>query len=146
MRITQEADYAIRIICMLAELKDKADANKIAQQTMITQRFALKILRKLVGVDIIKSFKGVTGGYMLSKEPNEITLRAIIETIDGPVQIMKCIDKDHCCSQMGLDKSKCVLHNIFASISNNIVNILDKITVEMIINNDADIFCILECK
>ncbi len=139
MRITQEADYAIRIVCLLAKFNEKADANKIAQQTMITQRFALKILRKLVGAEIVKSFKGATGGYMLGKDKNSITLLDIIETIDGPIRIIKCIDKDHTCSCMGDNKEECVVHKIFGNISDNIAKTLSKITVEMINSNDRSI-------
>lgn len=140
MRITQEADYAIRIVSMLAEKNDRVDACSIAQETMITQRFALKILRKLVGAEIVKSYKGSAGGYVLGKEPCDITLLEIVETIDGPIQIIKCIDKNHVCSKVGCNKSECVMHNIFVNISEKIASTLGSITIEMLNNGDEAIF------
>ncbi|MGN0674985.1 MAG: Rrf2 family transcriptional regulator, partial [Oscillospiraceae bacterium] len=55
MHITLEADYAIRIVHCLAKSKKRLDAKTIAEQTTVTLRFALKILRKLVASGIVKS-------------------------------------------------------------------------------------------
>ena len=83
MRITQEADYALRIVALLASHDSLVDANTIADEAGITQRFALKILRKLAIGDVVVSQKGANGGYRLAKSPKEITLKEIIELIDG---------------------------------------------------------------
>ena len=58
MRITQEADYALRIVCFLAEEARVLDATTIAESAHITPRFALKILRKLVLGGLVRSYKG----------------------------------------------------------------------------------------
>ena len=65
MRCTHEADYAIRVTCCLAFSGSKVGAKQISESTGVTLRFALKILRKLIQADIVKSFKGASGGYML---------------------------------------------------------------------------------
>ena len=54
MHITLETDYAIRIILYLAKSEQRADAKKIAEETDVTLRFALKILRKLVASELVK--------------------------------------------------------------------------------------------
>ena len=61
MRITHEADYAIRVACCLAFSGEKIGAKQISESTGVTLRFALKILRKLIQADIVKSFKGANG-------------------------------------------------------------------------------------
>ena len=58
MHITLEADYAIRIVQVLAQNQRRLDAKTISEMTGVTLRFSLKILRKLVAAGIIKSFKG----------------------------------------------------------------------------------------
>ena len=63
MHITLEADYAIRIVQVLAQNQRRLDAKTISEMTGVTLRFSLKILRKLVAAGIIKSFKGTQGGY-----------------------------------------------------------------------------------
>ncbi len=55
MHMTLEADYAVRIVDKLASSNEKIDARTISEQTQVPQRFALKILRKLVAGGIVKS-------------------------------------------------------------------------------------------
>lgn len=67
MKITREADYALRIIAMLADENRQIEAKAIAEKNDIPYRFTLKILRKIVQAGIIKSYRGVNGGYVLIK-------------------------------------------------------------------------------
>ena len=134
MRITQEADYAIRIVCLLAERGETMDANTIAELCCVTPRFALKILRKLVLGKLVCSFKGASGGYRLECEPSEITLKQIIELIDGEIAISRCLAQDHFCSRSGENKSACVVHCIFSVINRDVVEKLEKVTVSSLIN------------
>ena len=69
MHITLEADYAIRIMLALAANTGRMDAGSISQEAVVSLRFALKILRKLVNSGLVQSFKGVKGGYELAKDP-----------------------------------------------------------------------------
>ena len=63
MYITLEADYAVRILLYLYEQGKRCDAKTISEDTEVTLRFALKILRKLAAVGLVRSFKGFKGGY-----------------------------------------------------------------------------------
>ena len=82
MRITQEADYALRICAMLAGL--------------------------------VHSSRGINGGFTLEKESKDISLRMVIEAIDGPVAIRHCLIDEHSCNYQQ-DKSKCRFHVVFRS-------------------------------
>ena len=72
---------------MLADENRQIEAKAIAEKNDIPYRFTLKILRKIVQAGIIKSYRGVNGGYVLNKKPSEITLKDVIETIDGKIAI-----------------------------------------------------------
>ncbi len=74
MHITLESDYAVRIVYCLAQNGGRLDAASIAEQTGVTLRFSLKILRKLVAGELVKSYKGAGGGYELARDPHEISL------------------------------------------------------------------------
>ena len=134
MRITLESDYALRIVSELAKENELLDANTIAERTSVTQRFTLKILRKLVGGQIVSSFKGAHGGYKLRLPASEITLKKIIELIDGPIAIARCLESDEVCS-MKKDKTSCIFHHIFDKISFDLAAKLDKITIEDVLEN-----------
>ena len=83
MFITLEADYAVRIVSVLCRERDKMDAKTISNDACVTLRFALKILRKLVAADIVKSYKGTQGGYIINKDPAQLTLKDVLEAIEG---------------------------------------------------------------
>lgn len=129
MRITQEADNAVRIIDCLAKRSGRLDAHSISELTGVSLRFTLKTLRKLVHDGIVKSFVGVTGGYELAKNPAEINLREVIEAVDGPIAISRCVSGDVPCdlteSQCG-----CSYHKIFADVSKTIRDKLESIHFE----------------
>jgi Rrf2 family transcriptional regulator, iron-sulfur cluster assembly transcription factor len=69
MRITQEADYGFRVILYLSKLGygEKSSAKTISREQGIPLRFLLKLLRKLTCSGIIKSYRGVNGGYALTE-------------------------------------------------------------------------------
>ena len=141
MRVTQEADYAIRICLILDSLGKKTGASEIADIACITQKIALKVLRKLNTAGYVKSYKGAQGGYELAKSGNEIRIVELLETIDGPIMISKCLDCGHDCSRNPC-KTECKMHIAFGEINKKLIENLGSITVRMLHDknvSDADI-------
>lgn len=142
MYITLETDYAIRIVDCLARKNQRMGAQAIADLSNVTLRFALKILRKLVGAGILRSYKGVQGGYELQKKPAEITLYDIMETIEGPYGFSRCVLPGHQCPR-NLAKP-CPYHLIFQDVTDAVVERLKKVTIEDTISSDghSDLHCL----
>lgn len=128
MYITLETDYAIRIVATLACEKRRMDAKTISDTTCVTLRFALKILRKLVSTGILKSFKGIQGGYELAKKPEEISLKDIIETIEGTYMLNRCLDFSTPCSR-GMS-GNCSIQDAFSEISALVIAKLEYYTMD----------------
>ena len=133
MRITQESDYALRIVTSLAARDAVSDAKSISDETSVTPRFALKILHKLVQGSLVRSYKGVNGGYRLARRPEDITVKDVIELIDGPITICRCLMEDEVCSQSA-DKGQCLFHHIFSEISISVAKKLSGITIADVIS------------
>ncbi len=95
--ITLECDYAIRIVDFLSKSNKRLDAKSISESTSVTLRFCLKIMRKLVAHGIVKSFKGTYGGYELARPPVEITLKDVMEAVDGVYMMNRCLSAEYCC-------------------------------------------------
>lgn len=127
MRITQEADYAVRIIDCIARSEGRMDARSISETTGVTLRFTLKILRKLNQSGIVRSFQGVQGGYELARPPQQINLCEVIEAVDGPICISRCLTDELSCSQQE-NKELCYYHSVFAEISKTIRRRLESVT------------------
>lgn len=138
MRITLESDYALRIITALAEHNELIDAGTLSQDTQVTQRFTLKILHKLVQGDFVTSQKGAKGGYKLKRSPSQITLKSVIELIDGPIGIVRCLGNEEGCT-LNTDKTACIYHHIFDRISFEVAAKLDAITIEDIIEQKINL-------
>ena len=133
MRITLESDYALRILSALATHKEIVDAKTLADETSVTINFTLKILHKLVSSEIVKSYKGVKGGYSLNVAPENITLKQVIEEIDGPIAIVRCLESAETCS-LNQDKTACIYHHIFDTISLDVAKKLAGITILDVLN------------
>lgn len=117
MRITHEADYAVRIVYVLIQSRETTvPASRIAELSGVTLRFTLKILRKLSGSGIVTSQKGANGGYSLAMDPAEISLGLIIESIDGPFELNHCLSDDYDCTRVK-DKHFCQFHHIFDDVN-----------------------------
>lgn len=138
MRITLESDYALRIVTELAKSNNLIDAKSLANDTQISSKFALKILHKLVNGGIVESYKGKLGGYKLKILPKDITLKMIIELIDGPIALARCLGNAEVCS-LNSDKTACTYHHIFHKISLELENKLSGITIEDVITTNFNI-------
>jgi Rrf2 family protein len=87
MRLSRTVAYAVQAVMQLAEVNPSIPypCSKLAKETKMPERFLLQILRQLVTHGILNSTRGVDGGYSLMMRPDQISLLAIIEAIDGPL-------------------------------------------------------------
>jgi len=125
MFITLETDYAVRIVSSLAQSGGRLDAAAISDKTGVTLRFSLKILRKLVAAGIVTSFKGARGGYELSRAPADVTLREVVEVMEGPIVLARCLSEDYTCSHP--EDCKCYFNSVFEEISRDIRDKLEAV-------------------
>ncbi len=129
MRITHEADYAIRIVCYLINKKGIIGAKEISAQSGVTLRFTLKILRKLGLSEIVKSHKGVNGGYEMVDPTRCISFGEVIEAIDGPININHCLGCEFVCTRVD-DIEKCSIRKKFEEVNNTLREDLYKIRID----------------
>ncbi len=127
MRISLETDYAVRIVDCLAGQEGRTSAAVIAEKTRVTEKFCLKILRKLVSQGIVRSYKGVGGGYELNKSPEEITLKQVIETIEGPIVLSRCLQNDFNCEHKD-GNCTCYFYQVFYEVSKEMAERFDSVT------------------
>lgn len=132
MHMTQEADYAVRIVYCLAQSGKRRDASYVSERMGVSLRFSLKILRKLVASGVLKSFKGQHGGYELARIPAEITLNEVIETVDGAYALNRCLKDGHVCNMD--DADACTFREIYADISDTITRKLSAVTFQNLLN------------
>lgn len=127
MHITLESDYALRIVDCLARNEGRVGAKAIAEEVCVTLRFSLKILRKLVARGIVRSYKGAQGGYEIARPLDEISLNDILETIEGPYALNRCLLAECGCSRNWEDQ--CPYHALFDKISSQVREQLSEVKI-----------------
>jgi len=133
MQITKETDYAIRCVLHLSQDPDKVImVDAIARNKKIPKSFLAKILQKLSKAGIVKSFRGVNGGYQLGKHPSDISLLNIIESIEGPVVMNECAMNKKVCDM----SDSCTVHPVWLKIRKIVESTLSDYNLETLSANN----------
>lgn len=86
MRVSAKVDYALRAVIELAASGDgPTKGERIAQAQEIPLKFLENILGDLRHADIVRSQRGVEGGYWLARPAEEITLADVVRAVEGPI-------------------------------------------------------------
>ena len=131
MHISKSAGYAVHGLVYLVTKKsgEPVQISEIAEYQNVSRTYLAKIFQQLSTARIILGQRGITGGYLLAKDPATVTLLDIIEAVDGPVI------KRHCCLGI-MDchlKSTCVVLDAFVEANNRFANYLKSMTLSDII-------------
>lgn len=99
----------------------------IAERTALPQPYLEQILLSLKGAGIVRSKRGVGGGYMLSRAPEEVTLSSIIRAVDGPITAGDFGEPhtDGACDHQG----QCVLLAVWGHVGDHMRKLLDSFTL-----------------
>ncbi len=102
MRIPRKVDYAIRAAIYLAAQhpEKKCSTGEIAENQGIPRKFLEKIIQNLTRSGLLKSKRGSDGGYSLARPTHEISLRDIIEAVEGPISLNVLMDEQ--CNRLGV--------------------------------------------
>ena len=130
VKVSTRGDYASRALLSLALHADESgptSVRDIAERTGLPQPYLEQILLALKGAGIVRSKRGVGGGYVLAREPAQITLGEIVSAVDGPIVVGDFGEphKDGACDHEG----QCVLLAVWAGFSGRIRAQLDSFTL-----------------
>lgn len=129
--IRRNTDYALRTMVHLAANRQKkyTSAKEIAAVQKIPYQLACKLLQKLQNKKLVKSTMGPNGGYCLKINPSKITLLKIIEAIQGPVRLNRCLINPTSCPL----KKNCPISTELKKLQSNINSRLKKLTLNDLI-------------
>jgi Rrf2 family protein len=130
VKVSTRGDYASRALLSLALHSGESgptSVRDIALRTGLPQPYLEQILLALKGAGIVRSKRGVGGGYILAREPAQITLGEIVSAVDGPIAVGDFGEphKDGACDHEG----QCVLLAVWAGISAEMRAHLDSFTL-----------------
>ncbi len=130
MKVSTRGDYASRALLSLA-LHDEGDiptsVSDIAERTALPQPYLEQILLALKGAGLVRSKRGVGGGYVLARSPEQITLGEIVSAVDGPIAVgdFGAPHQNGACDHEG----QCVLLTVWADLGEHMRQHLDTYTL-----------------
>lgn len=128
MEISRRTDYGVRVILDLANLQDgeRASTQEIAERQSIPAPFLAKIVSQLSTSGLLETYRGAGGGVVLARPPSEINLLDVIEALDGPIRLNRCvIEPDNCPRE-----DKCPVHAIWMEAQRDLTRVLTSVTFD----------------
>ena len=126
VRVSTRGDYACRALLSLALRDDgvtPTSVRDIAERTGLPPPYLEQILLALKGAGLVRSKRGVGGGYVLARSADAITLGAIVSAVDGPIAVgdFGVAHENGACDHEG----QCVLLDLWADVSEHMRRHLD---------------------
>ncbi|HLO25080.1 MAG TPA: Rrf2 family transcriptional regulator [Geobacteraceae bacterium] len=128
MELTRKGEYAIRGILYLAQQPPGKISliSEIAEAADVPQTFLAKIFQGFAKIGIVNSYRGTGGGFTIGRSPSSITLREVVEAVEGPIVPNRCLMGVGYCDR----GDKCNVHPVWRKVQSQVVQILDSVTVE----------------
>ena len=132
MKLSTRSRYGVRLMLALAQNygKDPIYLKDVARQENISEKYLSVIIIPLRGIGLVTSVRGAYGGYNLAKEPSRITLKEIVDVLEGTCSLVDCVKNPASCPRSGT----CASHDIWSEIEGKIADTLGGITLAKMID------------
>ena len=128
MKLSTRSRYGIRGLLELALHygEGPVQIKTIADVEDISVKYLEQLIAQLRSAGYVRSIRGPKGGYVLAKDPSEITLYHVFEVLEGPVIPLDCLDKGGSCDQV----ASCLLRPVWKELRDSVQEILSKTTFQ----------------
>ena len=122
MKISASSEYAVRIIVDIAKIGDYVSLSDVAKREDISLKYSEKVVAKLLKNNLLESQRGQGGGYRLSRNPKDITIKEILQATGDVTPVVPCIDsncphKDSCKSISVWEKLDSLINGYLDTVS-----------------------------
>ncbi|MEZ6085469.1 MAG: Rrf2 family transcriptional regulator [Phycisphaerae bacterium] len=141
LSLSRKSDYALLALAEMARGDDcSVSVRMLADRLSVPPRMMTNILNSLTHRGLVKSCRGSQGGYSLARSPQEITVLALLEAIEGPAQLALC-----CCESEPAESDQCRIKDVceikapIRKIHEGICELLGQVTVHDITFNRVNL-------
>ncbi len=134
MKISTRGRYALRMMIDIAEhgAEGKVSIKEISERQGISVKYLEQIVPSLKRAGLLRSERGLGGGYMLSRPPEQYTAGEILRAIEGRLAPVACLDDEtNCCERSG----HCETLGFWTGLYNVINDYVDSVTLQEFLNN-----------
>lgn len=127
MQITKASEYGVLGLVALARRPPGTVVmiDEVSREGAISKSFLAKIFQSLAKAGLVQSVRGTGGGFTLAKKSEEITVLEVIEAIEGPIALQRCLEQVPDCNHI----RDCVLCGLFAEAQHQLKGTFGSITV-----------------
>jgi Rrf2 family protein len=98
---------------------------QISQREEISEKYLWQLINPLKSVGLVRAMRGAHGGYVLAKTPSEITVKDILQVVEGSLCIVECVEKPSTCSR----STFCVARDLWGEASKALSEKLEETTL-----------------
>lgn len=147
MKLSTKGRYGVKAMVDLAihHGENPVSIKTISQRQNISEYYLEQLFSPLRKADLVKSIRGAQGGYILNREPKDITIADVMDVLEGPIEISECIQGSACGNS-----NSCATRLLWEKIKNSIDEVTKNITLQDIvddyrkIDDKSDILTFLE--
>ena len=128
MKLTRGTGYGILGILYLAmqPVESVTLLHEVAESRDIPESYLAKIFQDLTKEGLVRSRRGAKGGFCLARPASDITLRQVIEALQGPISLNRCLDIREGCPHM----ETCAVASVLRKAQQQLLQTLDAATLE----------------
>ena len=136
MKLSTRTRYGVRLMLGLARNKDRGQMllKDIVRQEQISEKYLSLIIIPLKSAGFVNSIRGARGGYVLAKDPSQITLKELVDVLEGDTCLVDCVKDSASCSR----SSSCASRDLWAIVSENISRTLGSMTLEDLVKMNRE--------
>ena len=133
MKLSTKGRYGLKAMFELSVTQHTGPVplKYIAKRQNISDQYLEQIFSALKKAGLIKSVRGAQGGYLLVKEPKDITVGDILIVLEGPVSISDCVVDEDICENSGI----CVTKIVWERLKKGIEDVINSITLQNMIDD-----------
>ncbi|MBE0556008.1 MAG: Rrf2 family transcriptional regulator [Proteobacteria bacterium] len=127
MKLSTKGRYGVRLMIDLAIRYGEGPVmlREIAKREEISEKYLSNLVNPLKAMGLVEATRGVHGGYMLGKEPSEITMKEIVEALEGSLRLVDCVEKPATCDRVAF----CVARDLWNEAAQVVGLVLGKYTL-----------------
>jgi Rrf2 family protein len=137
MRLSTKTRYGTRALLDLAlhyRSNSPVPLKDIAARQGISLNYLEHIVISLISAGMVNSVRGVKGGLFLARPAREITLKEVVEVLEGSTKLVDCLKNTNTCSQGGI----CVTQDIWSQVGHAIDQVLVSITLQDLVDREKN--------
>jgi Rrf2 family cysteine metabolism transcriptional repressor len=134
MKLSTKCRYGLRAVVDIARYYGKGPAKRkdIAKKENLSSSYLENILLVLRNHNLVETTRGVNGGYVLSRQPSEITAYDIVNALEGPLSLVDCVNKPNQCRR----SDDCVTRIVWKELAGALRSTLSAITLQELLDRE----------